>query len=328
MKRRDLLQMGILAGTSVPLASELVRHALERTLETAETYTVEDWELACHDHMHSLLTRPAAVAHEALLADLSAIHRQIRLAKGTPTPDLNRIAAWLSTLNANALTRMGNHDDARRWWATARRAADVSGDVDMQVWVRGKEAVFGLYAPRPLESVVTLARVARQRAGGRASAGLLSALSAEAQALATMNRPNEAERALHELTDLSDRVDDGRAYGWTEDSVWFVRSWVYAYLGDDRAADEARDRVIASATGYQNPANARLHEAIAMACQGGYIPGLRQATEVIGELEPAYRSHMILRTASRVLDAVPVDQRDQPAVRDFKAALTAHAPDA
>jgi hypothetical protein len=328
VERRELLRLsalGLLAGPSARTSGEMVRQMLERVLETAETYSREDWELACLDHMHAILTRPAAEVRQGLIADLAALQRQLTWASGDTAADLRRASAWLSALHGNVLTRMGDHDPARRWWATARHAADACGDIDMRVWVRGAEAAFSLYTSRPLQSAVMLATAARRIAGRRISPGLMCAMSAEAQALAALGHATQAERILGELAALCGQVD-GTGYGWIDDSIWYVRSWVYAHLGHAEAAASAREHVISSSPSYQNVANARLHEAIGLARQGGGEAGLACAAQVVNELEPAYRSHMILHTARRVLDAVPITQRGRPAAQDLRAALTAAQP--
>ncbi len=328
VERRELLRLsalGLLAGPSVRASGELLRQLLERVLGTAETYNREDWELACLDHMHAILTRPAAIVREGLIIDLAALQRQLAHASGDAVPDLRRATAWLSALHGNVLTRMGDYESARRWWATARHGADASGDADMRVWVRGAEAAFGLYTPRAPESVAILAATARRIAGKRVSPGLMCAMSAEAQAFAVLGQPSKAERVLDELAGLCGKVD-GTGYGWIDDSIWYVRSWVYAYLGRDGAAAGARDRVITSSLSYQNVANARLHEAISLARQGAGERGLTRAAEVVNELQPAYRSHMILHTARRVLDAVAIEQRSRPAAQDLRVVLKAAGP--
>jgi transcriptional regulator with XRE-family HTH domain len=321
VERREMLRLGalgLLAGSS----GELVRQLLERVLETAETYSPEDWDLACVDHMHAILTRPPAEVREGLIADLAALQRQLARARRDTVPDLRRATAWLSALYGNVLTRLGDYEPARRWWATARHAADACGDDAMRVWVRGAEAAFGLYAPRPAQSVVMLAATARRIAGRRPSPGLMCAMSAEAQALAALGNSARAERILGELAALCGNVD-GAGYGWIDDSIWYVQSWVYAHLGRDDAAASAREQVIASSPSYQNVANAQLHEAISLARQGVDEPALKRAAQVVSELEPGYRSRMILHTARRVLGTVAIDQRGRQAAEDLRAALKA-----
>jgi hypothetical protein len=47
----------------------------------------------------------------------------------------------------------------------------------------------------------------------------------------------------------------------------------------------------------------------------------------MSELDPAYRTHMILYTARRVMDTVPPDQRAAlPALGDYRAAINAPVP--
>ncbi len=140
--------------------------------------------------------------------------------------------------------------------------------------------------------------------------------------MATLGRRMEAERILDELAGLCSTVD-GAGYGWIDDSIWYVRSWVYAHVGRSEAAAYARDRVMGSSQSYQNIANARLHEAISLARQGAGERGLTLATEVVNDLERGYRSHMILHTARRVLDAVAVSQRGQLPAKELRAALIA-----
>ncbi|MFG2002280.1 hypothetical protein ACGFNU_24320 [Spirillospora sp. NPDC048911] len=318
VRRRELLQlgaMGVLAGST----SDLVRHSLEHVLDATETNQAEDWNLAYLDHAHSILTSPPTAVHRALILDLAALRQQ--LTRAPKDRDLKRAAAKLSALSGNVLTRMGSYDEARRWWSTARHMADVSGDVDLSAWVRGIEAAFALYAPRPLRSAVVLADAARDKAGDRPSAGLLCAMGVQAQALATLGRAEEAHRTLEELTDQAERTNDGDGYGWTPDSLAYVGSWVHAYTSSPDDGVDARAQVMQLSESYQNIANARLHEAIAVGRNGGHREALRTASDVIGGMEPAYRTRMIVRTAQRVLEVLPAERRQDDTAQEFKALL-------
>jgi hypothetical protein len=307
--------MGVLAGST----SDLVRQSLEHVLDAADTNAAEDWDLAYLDHAHSILVNPPAQVHRALILDLAALRQQL---ERTPrNRDLQRAAAKLSALSGNVLTRMGSYDDARRWWSTARHSADASGDVDLSAWVRGLEAAFALYAPRPLRSVVMLADAARGKASDRLSAGLLCAMGVQAQALATLGRAKDAHRVLEDLTDRAARIQDGDGYGWTPDSLAYVGSWVHAYTGTPDEGVEARAQVMQLSESYQNMANARLHEAIAVGRAGGHAEALRTAGEVISGMEPPYRTRMIVRTAQRVLETLPMERRHDELARELQATL-------
>lgn len=322
VKRRELLQLGML-GVVTHTHNDLIRYSLDQVLAAAETNLVEDWHLTYLDHAHNILVSPPADVHRALLLDLAALHQQI--SRHGLDRDLLRVAAQLAVLSGNALTRMGSYEDARRWWATARHAADASGDGNLSAWTRGKEAAFALYAPRPLSVVMALTDTARRKAG-RPCPGLLCALGAQAQGLATMGRASEAQRVLEELTDVQDRTDDHGGYEWTEDATAYVTSWVHAHGGREEKGAAARAEVVRISRSYQNIANARLHEAIAVARHGGHVEAARTAADVIAGMEPSFRTRMIVHTAHRVLEATPIRFRQETAVRDLEDVLSATAP--
>ncbi|GII85650.1 hypothetical protein Ssi03_36400 [Sphaerisporangium siamense] len=327
MERRHLFQLaglGLLAQGPLFGAGEPVRHMLERVLNTAESYTAADWELACFEHMHAIQTLPPSTVRDDLVLDMAAVQQTLTRSRADQVGDLQRVAAWLAVLHSNVLTRLGEHGAARRWWRTARQAADASGDKDMQAWVRGYEAVFGLYSPRRTEVILALARNAQSLNGVRVTPGLMKAVGAEAQALAVMGRQQEAVDRLHHLHELAEHYSVREDYGWTEDSTWFTSSWVHSYGGATEMAREARDRVRSCSPGYQNAANIRLHEAISVGSSGGYNEALQLAAQVMSDLEPAYRTHMIAHTAHRVLDTIPLDKRRElPALGDYREAISA-----
>ncbi|MFC7384274.1 helix-turn-helix domain-containing protein [Sphaerisporangium rhizosphaerae] len=327
MERRYLLQLaglGMLAQSPIFSTGEHIRQLLERSFGGPDGGTEDQWEAICADHMHALVNRPPTEALDGLMVDLALLYQQMSVAPPEQSARLQRIAAWMATMHANLLTRLGVYGEAGRWWRTARQAADASQDVDMQVWVRGTEAVFGLYSPRSLETVLTLARDAQTLAAGRVAAGLFQAVSAEAQTLAVMGRHQEARESVQRLHDLVERSTPDRRFNWTSDQVFFVSSWVHSFEGATEAAREARDSTLAQSPCYQNATNVRLHEAISLSSSGGHNEALQLVTKVLSELDPAYRSRMITHTARRVLDAVPSDQRAAlPALPDYRAALSA-----
>ncbi|MEV6986152.1 helix-turn-helix transcriptional regulator [Sphaerisporangium sp. NPDC051017] len=330
MERRQLFQLaglGLFAQSPLFNAGEPVRQMLERVLNTADSLTVDDWQRTCADYLHAVLTRPPATVRDDLVLDLAALQQVIARIPPERAADLQRAAAWLSALHANVLTRLGEYGAARRWWTTARHAADSSGDTDMKVWVRGTEAVFALYSPRAPEAVLTLARSARSLAGDRVTTGHIKAVSAEAQAFAVLGRQQEARDRLRHLQELAARDVVGEKYGWQPSEVWFTISWVLSHDGAPEAGREARDRLLAMSPAYQNGTNVRLHEAIGIGKQGGHNEALQLATQVIAGLDPAYRSQMILHTARMVLDTVPLEKRAAlPALGDYRAAISASAP--
>ncbi|MFI0417258.1 multiprotein-bridging factor 1 family protein [Spongiactinospora sp. 9N601] len=329
VERRLLLKLTSLGLLSQAVVDEPARQMLERVLnrsaDVAETYTVQDWEMACADHMHALQTQPPAVVRSGITGDVIAL-QQALAAPGVRAPaDLQRVASQMAIIQANVLTRLGEYDAARRWWITARHAADASGDLNMRVWAMGYEAVFALYSPRSPHTTVALAQKARALAGKTPDTGLRHAVAAEAQGLAVLGRDKEALEALHYLHDICERVPSTKGFAWGPDSIWFVTSWVHSFVGSDRTADEACDKALAAernSSRYQNRVNVQLHRSIRASRVGDYERGLRGATEMIDGLPAQYRSLMILNTAHRVIDAVPIEKRAQlKGFGDYQAAI-------
>ncbi|RBQ19968.1 hypothetical protein DP939_09005 [Spongiactinospora rosea] len=318
MERRLLLKLTSLGLLSQAVVDEPARQMLERVLNrstnVAETYTTQDWEMACADHMYALQTQPPAVVRAGITSDVIALQQALAAPAVRAPTDLQRVASQMAIIQANVLTRLGEYDAARRWWLTARHAAEASGDLNMRVWAMGYEAVFALYTPRSPHSAVALARKARALAGKSQNAGMLHAVSAEAQGLAVLGREKEALEVLHYLHDLCERVSPSEVFTWGPDSVWFVTSWVHSFVGSDRTADEACDKALAAERNsprYQNRVNVQLHRSIRASRIGDYERGLREATEMLDGLPAQYHSLMILNTAHRVIDAVPIEKRAQ-----------------
>ncbi|MEV5409185.1 helix-turn-helix transcriptional regulator [Thermopolyspora sp. NPDC052614] len=324
MERRLLFRLtglGLITAGPGLTSAESVRQQLERAIGTAESSTVEDWEAACVAHRQAVNTRPPAQVRDQLVADLAALQWSLTQARPEHKTDLQRCVAWMSTLHAGILTCLGEVGQARRWWATARHAADASGDLDMRVRVRGKEAVMGFFSFRGPESVITLSREAREMAGGLASTSVLQALGGEAEALALMGRDAEAREVLGRFFALADKVGERSELGWTPDTTWCVASWVHSYGGSAKAADKAREEALRRLPNYHNDTGVRLHQGIALARGGGYAEALRLTAEIISGLAPAYRSQIILHVARQVQEIIPPAQRKGSAFDDYRSVV-------
>ncbi|MFB4318081.1 hypothetical protein [Actinomadura sp. 21ATH] len=330
MERRRLLQFVILSMGAGGFASlgETTRQLLNATLTSAPR-GIDDWHLACADHLHALRTRPAQEAREDLVLDLLSLQRQLQAPNDEETTELLRVLAALSTLHGNLLTRLGDHGAAIRWWRTARTAADATGDLDLHLMVRRSEAGAGLYGQRDPATVLHLTRQVQEISGSRPSLGAALIAGTQAKALSLLGRHAEAKQVLRGFVNAapdnwpSDLIP---AY-WTSDQVHFTQSWVHAAVGEEKAADTARDRVLAHPfLDYQYTANVRLHEALCTVVNGGADRGSRQATAILDGLPPSYRSHMITEIGRTVLRAIPAEMSERPAVREFAEVLTKTAP--
>ncbi len=59
---------------------------------------------------------------------------------------------------------------------------------------------------------------------------------------------------------------------------------------------------------------------------GGTAQGVLRATEILDSMPHRYRSQMITEMANRALSAVPMAQRQLPAVQEYREVLAATAP--
>jgi transcriptional regulator with XRE-family HTH domain len=335
MERRLFLQLAASAGVGVAAAPNLGIEAsqLLNLALSAEPRDIEEWELVCSDHLHALRTRPPAVAKQDLTLDLLALYRQLRTA-GRNSTDLQRVRAALSTLHANLLTRLGEHGAAIRWWRTARDAADASGDLELRLGVRATEAGHGLFGQRSPDTVLRLTENAQGIVNGKPpSGGLAFVLISKAKALSALGRHDDARQVLSDCHDVLIRTpsatDIMSGYWITGNNeaesrlkLHFAESLVFAFAGDEAAADDAADNVIALTNGdYQIVPAVRLYQALCAVANGGIERGVRQATEIVGDLDKSQRTAMTREDAQVVLRAVPHENHRTPLVREFRTVL-------
>lgn len=313
-ERRRLLQLAASLALGSVGGSEHVR----QLFDLGHTRSIDEWEITCADHLHALRTRPPAQVAADLAIDLLAIRQQMETATPADLIELQRSMAALAGIHANVLTHLADHGGAIRWWRTARQAADASGDRSMSLLIRGEEAGHGLYGQRTPEAVLRLVKSAQQLAGGQRT----ELLQAEAKALSLVGRHEEALTAIRRLTDLAGTKTDSIGF-WTPSQVHFAASWVYAAAGDEARADTERSAVLAQTRSYTYRANVAIHGAFCTVANGGTSEGARQASTVIANLPPAYRNNHVLETGRMLLRAIPLDRRDNAAVRELSEVLAA-----
>jgi hypothetical protein len=313
-ERRRMLQLAA-ANLALGLVggSEHVRQLLDQD----DARSIEDWEIACADHLHALRTRPPAQVIADLSIDLLALQRQMEVAAPADLIELHRTMASLSVVHINALTRLADHGAAIRWGRNARQAADASGDLTLSLVVRAQEVGSGLYGQRSPETVLRLIHAA-QRLARRPS---LALMAHEAKALSLVGNHVEAFSVIDHLTHLAGTIKGDPLGFWKPDQIDFAASWVYAAAGDERRHDAARETLFAQTNDYQYCANATLHRALCTVVKGGVDEGVRQATTVIAELPQAYRSNHVLETGRMVLRSVPMAQRHFAAVGELSKVL-------
>jgi transcriptional regulator with XRE-family HTH domain/tetratricopeptide (TPR) repeat protein len=337
-RRRLMLSLGALGvgAATVPAAVLApVRQALAGALpEAAKDFTVEDWEDIADEYAHTYLTTAPSRLLPDLAADVVTLQHIIR----TTRDDIVRRAlcrpgGLLAALMAETVSSLGDQREARHWWQTARHTADASGDTDLGAWVRGREAVRGLYEHRPNRLLKQRIDEALSIANGAAFGGAATALSARAQLLAAMGRSAEAVETLREVESIFDRLpgsitaDTTSTAGWSLQRLHHAASFVHTRLGNLPEATQAQDDALEQypESMLLDRAKIQLHRADCLVRAGDVTGGIGHATAVLESIPGTLRSVVLLDVATAVLDVVPADERDHPPVRDYQDLLSSRA---
>jgi hypothetical protein len=213
---------------------------------------------------------------------------------------------------------------ADRWWSTAQRSAERSGDPEVVALVRGKALVRWLYE-RPVAPL--LDQAAPLTAGP--CAGRLSWLAGRAQGYAMLGRSTEAHGALRELTETYAQFDDtdagdGAVLGCTEVNIHHTTSYVHTYLGEVKPAFAAQDRALALYPPGDTVQSAmvQLHRARCLVIDGDIGDGLAIGAAALDRVPAIRRGGPVGTLALAVRDAVPAAERTRVGVDELDQRLT------
>jgi hypothetical protein len=273
------------------------------------------------------VTEPSATLAGGLATDLGALERLLR--RETPSQGkahLQRVAAQLALITAMVQTNLGQFHRAGRWWRTAARAAEQSGDQELYLSVLGRRAIRGIFEGRAPGTVVQLAERAITLAGSLpVGAGVMEAHAARAQALSLLG-DRTAVDTLHTLNDSFGRLPaavtsegvEGIGY-FRERNLRHTQSFVYTHL-NDRRAEAAQDQSLAlyPPTLFLLSAKVELHRARWLVGAGDMRTGVAHARDTLLGVPVPYRDHLLIWTAREFLNAVPAGEQRSPAVMEYR----------
>jgi transcriptional regulator with XRE-family HTH domain len=325
------------AGLLLPAAAlELVRHDVHgRVVDGRSTADVSEWREIVWEHGLSYMNIPAVQLLPTLQVDLLALQETLRRSLDDSVQrELRRVAALLAAITAQTVANLGDVRSSRRWWRTAKQAADESGDIEARVWIRGREVVRSLYEQRPIPVILDLVDEAGQLSlsGQPPPAALPQLLCGKAQALAHTGQTTLAESALCEVRDNLDSLparttcDKESLFGWSEHNVRFTESYVYSHLGDYDSADRAQTSALAlySETNVRGPAQIELQRALCLVRSGHVAPGVEHAHTVMTGLPREQHIRPIVDLGRTVLRAIPAPQQHKTTVESFRAYLASN----
>ncbi|MDP9799328.1 tetratricopeptide (TPR) repeat protein [Catenuloplanes nepalensis] len=316
VRRRTLL--GTLTGLAVTTTvSPLVTmEALRQGIGQAVDADHDDWQLIAQDYATDFYLVGFGELLQRIQTDLVIL---LQLMAAQPADrQLARAAGQMSCILAMILTARGERATARRWWATARVAADKSGDLDTKLLVGAYDAINALYDGRSATRALRTANETLALAGERSCAGTAGALACRAQALAMVGDADgavEAAQAVERITaTMPSEVASatGSVWGWPEHRMWHTQSWVYSRTGRLQEAARAQDHAVAlyPASQARLRAQVEMHRASCIIQAGQVTDGLRHAADALDRL-PADRHNELLHEMVRMVVAtVPTDHRD------------------
>lgn len=329
VKRRAALQLlaALGAGAAIPPgALETVLSGVENALGE-DAFDLADWERTVHDYDHLLNISPAGSLIEDLTADIIAMDASF---DRRPSPlqhaGLLRVSAALSGLLAIELGDSGDRRAARVAWGTATRAADASGDKDLQVWVRGRAAEDALFTGRSPQVVTELATNAVSIAGETASPGLARAHAALSDLAALRGDKNGVSTSLTELRRAFERLPASSVaqsvFGFRETQYLWAESFAYVHAGDKRAEGALANAEALYPSGALAPrANLALMRAIAQVKDRDIDAGLQRAVDTLsGHTRGSSGGRLLTRS---ILGALPEKARTLPAARELRGLAAA-----
>lgn len=294
---------------------EALRHGLTAAIDVDH----DEWPDIVAAYGRCYYQQPHDQVMTQLGRHLAVLQHQIAVDQGERRPLLLKAAGQLSVIIALGLVASGQAIAARRWWHTARRVADESGDPDAQIMVRAWDVVNGSYDGRPAVQVVAVSDEVLPLLDGRASAATCGLLAGRAQALSLAGRHAEAVATVQHLARMAEQlpatvVDDVESlWGWPEHRLRHTESWVYTHAADYRRAGEAQDRALAlyPASQIRLRTQVELHRAAAL-IRTGHVPA-----NLLDRLPTSQHNELVRSVARQVVVAVPDSERRQSSYREL-----------
>jgi hypothetical protein len=330
MRRRAfLLNAVFLAGVSTSdpaTALEAARRSLNDAFPGGRDADVSEWNAIAWDYGETYAATAPADLLKTLLVDFAGLQEAFwRFQRETDQNELYRVSALLAGFIAQTASNLGDINESRRWWRTARYAASRAGDSFSPLWVRAREVTHAI-GRRPAGTVLSLIDEATPFEAGARPEVVLELLGGKVQTLAAAGRELDAENALAQLRDRFSASPfagySGSLLAWGEERLCNTEVFTYSRLGNYKRLEDAQKT--ASALYKYDPSNLRwpaaneLHKAFCLVRSGDVREGTNHARMVIGELPTSQRAPYIYAEAQDVLTAVPQSGKNLPAVREYR----------
>ncbi|MFE9659408.1 hypothetical protein [Streptomyces sp. NPDC005955] len=225
---------------------------------------------------------------------------------------LCHVTGRMAGMVAIVLHDLGHHREAHRWFGTASRAAEQSGDSLLHAWVLAREAMVPLNYGAP-QVAAELAGRARHLAGKRPSAAAALAAAVSSRALAAAGQREEARQAVADVEHLVERLaPEQRAdtwFGYPAQKHHVHLSQALTLLGEtDRAyAIQRRALELSRTPSPMTRALIALDTATCRAQDGDREAAAHLATRAYSDLPTVYRTGLTRTRALALYRKLPAD---------------------
>ncbi|MCM2390236.1 hypothetical protein [Streptomyces albipurpureus] len=309
MKRRILLRGALAAGLAGPGLAALshTRHEIDAALSADHSIIdVGFWESTAERHSYGYAGQTPLDVLSSLLDDFAELRRSLF----RPQTVRNRTALCHATgqmagMAAIVLHDLGQHREAHRWFDTAGRAAEQSGDRLLNAWVVGREAMVPLNYGAP-QAAARLADKARHLAGGAPSAAAVLASAVASRAYAAGGDRDRALQAVARTEALAERLTPQQHadtwFGYPMQKHFVHMSQALTVLGEtDRAYQaQTRARELSRSPSLMTRALIAIDQASCRAQDGEPVEAAQIAAQAYGRLPTAYRTGLT-RTRAKAL---------------------------
>ena len=338
LKRRAFVQAAVLARLGLGVGGiaailEAVRHELDRSIaDERGAAGVDEWQAIALDHGQAYLVTAPATLLQMLIVDLHGLELAMqRHPDERAQRELVRVGALLAAVTAHTVADLGGLVEARRWWRSARRAADEAADPYTVFWVRGLEVVHAGYERRPVEATLRLVAEAEARFDLTAAppAVLSEFLSGKAQTLALAGRHGEAERVLCQVRELPmSAAHRDSMFDFAEENLRYTESFVYSHAGRFAEAEQAQQAALTLYTDSnpRDPAKIELQRALCLVRSGDFAQGAGHAQAIITDLPMMHRCRVFADLGQKVLGAIPAGERRHSWAQEYRECLESSLP--
>ncbi|MEO3978452.1 hypothetical protein [Streptomyces sp. CAU 1734] len=331
MKRRNLLRGALAAGLAGPGLAALTnaRHDIDAALAADPSAAdIGFWETTTERYGYGYRGQNPSDVLSHLLEDFAELHPLLSRPQTVKSrTELCYITGRMAGMTAIVLHDLGQHREAHRWFGTAGRAAEQSGDRLLHSWVLGREAMVPLNYGAP-RAAAALASRARQLAGAKPSAAAALAAAVAARAHAATGDREKALKAVADTEAIAERlVPQQRTdtwFGYPLQKHFVHASQALTQLGETRRAYEAQERALelSRAPSLMTRALIAIDRASCRAHDGERAEAAHIAAEAYSSLPPGYRGGLTRTRAVAFYRSLPAGAPGADRLADTLAAAT------